>query len=263
MTELLIKSQVSECGRALIWDTFFASRGRGISLAKHSPWLDQADAYLCLEARHDEVLVGALVIKFHPGAWGRIGMIGYVCVAPRHQGKGFGRQLVCTAIEVARRERLTALVLWTRNPAIYHRHGFARDGNQIFRKYAPLPKTEGLHAIQKATWPGHIDQFRGLPPYALSGYRVRGDNASATVVETADGPSVAEWDGEPEAVLSLLMASLSGAWMLNAFSGDHLIHVLGRHGVAVVEEFPPSAMWLPLTDKSELAPPLVRLLDRI
>jgi GNAT superfamily N-acetyltransferase len=61
----------------------------------------------------------------------RIGLVGNVATDPGLQGKGLMRQLIAELADVARTEKLDALVLWSDLTQFYHKLGFASVGKEF------------------------------------------------------------------------------------------------------------------------------------
>lgn len=119
---------VPPAAKALIWEVFFRSRGRGIDLSVHYPWIDQRDRVTSILISPDHgneqaTAAAALVIKEASLVAGRkIGLVGLVCVDEAFRGSGLGHKLVSAATEVARDKSFDTLVLWTGKPNVYVKH---------------------------------------------------------------------------------------------------------------------------------------------
>lgn len=259
---------VPEDARALIWDEFYVSRGRGRSLDFHSPWIDGGEDVWCVLVREDRDgrLIGTLVVKMAPGdAKLRCGMIGYVCVAPERRGLGVGHLMLDLAVRRAGDMGYDALLLWTGMPDVYRGHGFAALDTDIFDRYPPLhpkiPSATGF--VRETEWPLFDEKLRGPPAFAKRARRMESDRAHIIVLDTASGPAVAEWAGDMAGVLTLIATVCPNDWWLNALRGDDLPAELTRQGICPLDRRP-SAMMARIFAGTVLATiPGVRVLDRI
>lgn len=216
--------------RALVWDVFFKSRGRGTSLAAHFPWIDEPDAChtLWLQAPNEpDRTCAALVIK--PGPWGQQGcaaLLGLVCVHPDWRGQGLSADLLEGAMHAAHDLGFRALVLWTQMPALYERWGFVSVAQERLVQVDGLPdKTLPVPVVVP-----NVTLAEGLPPFALSAQRWEASAAQAVVLQTTGGMALADWVGPTDAVAHLLMAAMPGSWLLNALPQDDLPEVLAGLG---------------------------------
>lgn len=256
---------VPDAARALIWEEFFRSRGRGVSLAFHSPWIDDPAGLFCVTASEGEAgpVLGTLVVKLRTtDDTHRLGMIGYVCVASDHRGRGISRLMMNDAVLAARERGLASLVLWTQTPQVYRGNGFVPRANDIFRQYGPIKGGPMAGELKTQDWPGTGDAARGIPAFASSARRVAGARASIILLETPGGPAVAEWNGQDGDVADLIAAAVPGDWWLNAFADDGLLTELDDRA-ATLQDRPPGMMVLPLDGQDPASVPGVRLLDRI
>ena len=213
---------------SLCWEVFFASRGRGISLGKHFPWLHTpATAYFVSLGAGTATHAGCAV-KFldDKGRDARGGAIGLVCVDEPNRGKGYSTLVLEHAIAHAERIGLADLVLWTAKPGVYGRHGFRSEDNGVFGEVSSPPRAlTHSSAATQSTWPD-VNETRGLPPFASAGYRWRTATASAIVLHDARGPILAEWEGTEAAVADLLEHVMPSIWRINAFADDPLLATL-------------------------------------
>lgn len=265
---------VPEDLRALAWRVFFTSRGRGISLLHHVPWIDDATgtASVCARAAHG--LVGGLVVRRVPMAdGGQCGLVGLVCVDDAVRGLGWAHRLLDVAIAQAQQQGLAALLLWTQKPEVYARHGFVCDGVERLGDVVPgLCEPAPLSGWVERPWPSGAEEVlphlrRGMPAFARSARHLCvetvGGLAQAIVLDTAGGPAVAEWQGDEEDVARLLVASLPGRWTCNAIEGDRLLEVL-RHQGCTVQLRPTGTRFVRwLTPQTDRVLPTLRVLDRI
>lgn len=234
MIELSVLAQASEGYRALVWDTFFVSRGRGLSLEQHFPWLGTSTAgcWYVIGQFEGEV-VGGLCVRHTPGTGPAIASLGLVCVAPAHRGQGLSKALLKRAISEAGSRNLAALRLWTGKPGVYQGLGFVPADKALFGTVM-RPETCGNRSgamPDNEAWPDNRDvSFLGLPPFARSGRRWRTSEASLLTLEDAEGTLVADWTGTSEAVALLMEQVLPQHTRLNALEGDELPAILQQRG---------------------------------
>ena len=217
---------------SLCWRIFFESRGRGVSLQAHFPWLTvPGQAFFVTLRSGQEVLAGCAIrlIADRTGKW-RAGAIGLVCVDPGQRGKGHSTRVLERAKEHADRTGLVDLLLWTNHPGLYERHGFRSDDNALFGTIsAPAGAASSTLDLGKHAWPDPGDE-RGLPPFASHGVRWRSRSASAIVLQGADGGILAEWTGTDDDVADLLAHVVRAPHHLNALAGDSLPGLLVERG---------------------------------
>ncbi|MEY4907301.1 MAG: hypothetical protein RL260_1019 [Pseudomonadota bacterium] len=258
--------------RALAWRVFFTSRGRGISLAHHFPWIDQECRTVSVCAWVGGTLVGGLVIRRIPMSdGGQCGLVGLVCVEASERGKGWSHRLLEVATAQAGQQGLTALLLWTQKPEVYARHGFVLGGSELLGDVVSRSEVVPLPLQTEQPWPSETVSIgavlRGLPAFARSARRLDVETArgvaSAIVLETAAGPAVAEWHGDEHDVAELLVTSLPQHWVLNAIEGDRLVGALQACGCSM--QLRPSrtrfVRWV--TPDTGRVLPDVRVLDRV
>ncbi|MFL6626578.1 MAG: GNAT family N-acetyltransferase [Vitreoscilla sp.] len=220
---------------ALCWEVFFRSRGRGVAMDAHFPWLHVPGQAVFVTLRVDDAVIAGCAMRFIDDRTRarRGAAIGLVCVDAKHRGQGHSSRVLERAIAHADALGLADLVLWTGKPGVYERHGFALDDDGLYGSacapagMAPL----AVDATQDA-WPGSGDT-RGLPPFAASGERWQSADASAIVVRDARGPILAEWQGPDAAVADLLAHAMPPAWRINALAGDGLPALLAERGFAL------------------------------
>lgn len=264
--------------RALAWQTFFASRRRGISLEAHFPWLADADGRtVAIVARVADAAAAMLVVRNGrlkvEGTSCAIAAIGLVCTDPTWRGRG----LASTLIEAALAEgstRADVALLWTRQAAFYERLGF-RTADPMSTGIARLATSslshsavEGRFADSALATSAIFAGRRGVPPF-IEQVRVfaTGDDTVAIGEAAAGGPPVLlGWEGDPDRILQLVAEVAPPAIRWNGTDCDALTAAAIRAGhtldLAPVE----LAMWRPLTDRTPSIAALARtpipLLDR-
>jgi len=246
---------VSEGAKKLIWEVFFESRQRGISLSFHFPWLDddkQKVACLTLGEVVDGVarVYAALVIKQqHIDGLGVVGLVGMVCVAPDHRGQGLSTRLMEAARAYAVNAKLGALVLWTNQPGVYEKVGFVVDSQDLYGTVKQVMAT----TVRREDSIGKVDGIskqrlhtHGVPPFADDVIEFSDGNAAVAICLSNGGVTLADWCGDAERLVSLIEQVLPDTWQLNILQDAPLLEVLHRHNY-----------------KMELRPGAVRMLRRI
>ncbi len=223
-------SGVPSAARQLIWEVFFASRQRGIDLPTHFPWIEQnVDIHcLTLSEEDDRPVVATLVLRERnqpPG--NRCAMIGMVCVDQARRGQGLSSQLLANMLTFAAEQKINTLLLWTGQPSIYSRHGFAPDTCDSFSRVTLDPLRP---RAQVGFFKGLADTARGLPPFAQQLIRLESDAAELIGIETMNGIAIAEWKGSPSAVLDLIESALPATWSLNAPADASIFDEIRKRG---------------------------------
>jgi GNAT superfamily N-acetyltransferase len=249
---------------ALAWDTFFASRGRGISRAVNMPWLDDGRTYF-VTMRNDSEVYGGLAVRpveSNPGYLAAL--IGMVCVRPDQRGKGLSKMAVMAAIEEARRLGTDDLFLWTGKPQVYAGLGFILDDSAASGTVCGAVTPRDTPPPMRTAWPMPGALSRGLPPYAKAGWHWSTPEASALVIEDPRGPILCEWSGHDVQVAELLAHAMPKEWRMHSLNGDTLPDELARRGWAVDLTPSRSQMSLQLSQRHYTNSPVrLRLLDRI
>lgn len=224
-----IHAGITPALRALVWDVFFASRGRGISLAAHLPWLDAPTGIHGLSLEDARVPGGAgaaLVIRErHLPPSTRAGLIGLVCVHESLRGRGLSTQLLHAAIRHAEAQGLDELVLWTGKPEVYTSAGFEPVDQELFvRASAPARSAAGPAA------PARRAVACALPAFATAAWQTVSGEAQLTWLEGPAGVTLAGWQGAPDVVAELLLRALPTTWSVNLPANDPLLPALARCG---------------------------------
>lgn len=245
---------------ALIWIEFFASRGRGQSLAVHAPYLLHSDAVRSVVATTEDGVAGGLIVKdYRLAEQVPVSMIGFVCVRPENRGQNLSRLLLRTAIDDARARGTAGLVLWTGTPKVYAAVGFQPDPRDVFFQTGPL---KGLSSPRVAT--GALDLApRGLPAFAQGAVRLATSTASATLLNTGKGPTLAEWSGSDKDVIDLLSVAVPGPLWVNALSSDSLPSAMEECCGPHLDAAKSKRLALSLGRLSIMDFPEIRILDRI
>lgn len=234
MIELRVVTQAPEAYRALVWDTFFASRGRGLSLDLHFPWLRASEGGTWfVVAQSADSVVGGLCVRPTPDGVSAIASVGLVCVELAHRGQGLSKAMLQRAIDESRDRGLAALRLWTGKPGVYQGLGFVVADPAMFGT-VEQPKIHGFQTgvlPRREAWPNSLSaNGAGLPPFAASGCRWLTETATLITLEDAEGTIVAEWTGPSEAVAELMEQVLPPQVRINTLKGDDLPAVLTERG---------------------------------
>lgn len=247
--------------QALIWNVFFASRGRGVDIHTHFPWIDQGRNVHCIivtERDRGELIATLVLREAVSDKTERYAMIGMVCVHKLWRCQGLSVQLMATALSFAIEQHIDSLLLWTRQPSIYRRHGFLPDNRDGFGRVAlnPLcPPSRVTFARRRA------EKARGLPPFGRELIRFESAAAEVLVVETAKGVTLAEWRGSMRAVIDLAEAALPATWSLNAPTEAPIFEELSKRGHLYTPLSGATRMVRHLDKPVDL--PFISVLDRI
>lgn len=269
--DVSVVSGVPEPARALLWEVFFTSRNRGVTLSVHFPWInDELNTFCAFVTEPGTAgtgpVVAALVIRRTRIAGHEVGMIGLVAVVEHRRGLGLSSRLMHAAIEFSRSIGLDALVLWTQKPGVYTRQGFVVDGQDSFGRVRRLAdEASAPGQVSMIPWPDICGPGgdQGLPAFASHGQRVMGDNAQLVILHAAGGVTLASWQGEDTHVAELLLSVMPECWAINVKSSDGLVTVLREKGFDV--ELSPGAVRMTrlLTTDATLQIPDIEFLDRI
>jgi len=254
-------SGVPIAARELIWNIFFASRNRGVDLSTHFPWIEEESETYCLtlSEKNKGPILATLVLReinLYPGL--RYGIVGMVCVDESFRGQGLCSRLLVNLRKFSLDKKITSLLLWTREPSIYIKQGFVIDTSDNFGQitFNPLRPLANIDSIKV-----HPVHNRGLPAFAQKLIHYDCDLAELIVAETAQGVTVAEWEGAPSAVLDMRESTLPLAGNLNAPANASIFYEISKRG-HIYTPFPSSSrMVLHLDKKINL--PYISVLDRI
>lgn len=269
--KVIVTSGVPESVRILLWDVFFFSRGRGLSLTVHFPWLDNPSDVFCVSIPSPEFsdarkIIAALVIKKVSISDRRIGLVGLVCVAEEWRGKSLSSRLILEATKLACTIELDALVLWTQKPDVYISQDFVVDSQEFFCQVdnKKIRKLELTFASE--VWPdlSAIGNQQGLPSFAKSGRRVSTKDASAIVVDGQNGSvTLVDWAGKVKDVVDLIEISLPSKWGVNIADSNELIVELRKRSFEV--DIKPAAVRMVKKLKQTAMPEfnLIEFIDRV
>jgi GNAT superfamily N-acetyltransferase len=246
--------------RELAWHVFFASRGRGVSLDAHFPWLrgggrddrawhltdgGQPAAMLCV--RHG-ILEGT---PFRA--------IGLVCTAPAFERRGHATRLLEAALDAAGD---APVLLWTGQHGFYARLGFELiDPTLVATCTFPPAATAAAWLRREWAGPKRVSAVfggpRGLPTFATAVERWEGPQGSL-LLTPADPPIVLDMDEDAD------LASVGAAQLVvNLPRRTPWLDRMGEAGVSVTVRETRIAMWRPgRIDRRTIAGWDVPLLDR-
>ncbi len=269
MVKPIISPGVPESARRLFWEVFFASRGRGIDLDTHFPWMSCDQNVFCVEIKDplgaDGALAALVVRTINVGPDANAGLIGLVCVDEAWRGKGFASALMSGAIDLGESQNMAALILWTQKPEVYTGQGFVTDQLDRFGyvKLAAGQRIKMEYSTHDWYGSGAGEAGRGIPPFASQGQVISNDLASLVVFPTKAGLSVAEWNGGGKDVVDLMMASLPDRYFLNVSEGDSLISELEERGLEF--DLSPSSVRMVkyLGGVASIKLPIIKFLDRV
>lgn len=234
MFVLTTESRAPEGYKTLLWDVFFVSRGRGLTLAQHFPWLDGFDANCWFViAWLGADVVGGLCVKKAADEIGEVASLGLVCITPAHRGKRLSTSLIERAVAEAETRALAALRLWTGKPEVYQGQGFRTADNAQYGWIVKphITVLSSVVAVTSEEWPDAVHRRRlGLPAFACRGRLWRSAVATVTTLEDEGGMIVAEWSGETADVIRVLEQVLPERARLNALVDDELPAVLRQRG---------------------------------
>lgn len=257
--------------RDLAWQVFFASRGRGVSLDAHFPWLRGGgydDRSWLLEAEKQP----AAMLCMRRGTKSGVNFyaVGLVCTAPAFERRGFATRLLQTALEEIGND--VPVLLWTSQHAFYERFGFTLiDPSVVATCTFPDPARGAAATWQRNDWCAenrHSICFggqRGLPTFVteLERWQSVWDPAASLVVRGGGTPIVLELAASEESVPALLSEIGVPLLMLNLPRPVPLLDRLRMAGVVIDVRNTAIAMWRPgLIDRAEIKSLDIPLLDR-
>lgn len=241
----------------LIWEVFFASKLRGVSLHAHFPWIAYPDDKTWFVVLYDQqTVIGGLVVR-HPANQRldephEVAMIGLVCIEAKYRGQGYARAILEYAIGEAKERGYHALTLWTQKPKVYIPHGFTLFDNAIFGSIDTSEVVDSeahsgsfCESIVRSGFPQEL----ALPAFAINGSVLATPDAKVVLIETPSECIVGSWSGHDLEVSKLLESMPEKKWMINAYEGDCLLDVLEARGAKINVNLCNLQMWLPLNDE--------------
>ncbi len=247
----------------LIWEVFFESRNRGIDLITHFPWIDNKKNLFCiaLSVENQKDIIATLIVRMHDTLSGlRCAMIGMVCVKEAWRGLGLSAKLISETIIFTEEQKIDTLLLWTTQPKIYSKHGFTSD-TENRDTYCRVSINSLSSRSEVKFRRGKSATSRGLPPFATKLMHFENNVAELTVLETADGKALAEWNGSPSDVFDLAEVALPLTWNLNGPEASPIYEEMEKRGH--FSEPLPCADRMVLQLRLPSYTPYISVLDRI
>lgn len=211
----------------VVWDVFFQSKNRGISLTRHFPWiLKGVDSAYYMLAELEGQVVGGLVVRDWVGSFHghkvKIGLIGLVCIAPNFRGRGIANTLLDATLKQATDDGFDVLTLWTGKPDLYRLHGFIEGDIWTYgwarRTHIRQPETSLIDCSAKLV----EMQSTAIPPFALSVYELIGAQSSVFLVEDTTGWIVTGYKGNVKEAAFSMIKILPENWRINLEKDDTL-----------------------------------------
>lgn len=212
----------------VVWEVFFQSKNRGISLLRHFPWISNGDdsAYYMVAELEGQVVGGLAVREWVGGSIHshkvKTGMIGLVCISPMFRGRGIVSTLVDATLKQAADDGFDALTLWTGKPDLYRQHGFVEADIWTYgwarRTHLRRPRAILMDCSAKLV----ERPSAPIPPFALSTHELIGAQSSVFLVKDSAGWIVAGYIGDVKEAASSIRATLPENWRVNLEKGDIL-----------------------------------------
>lgn len=251
MTDVSIEAKNPKQLLELMWDVFFQSKHRGISLQANFPWLEKVTDHVWYVTLRDGLnVVGGLCVKetgdvsAQEGC--KVASIGLVCIDPKFRGQGYAKVILQAAIEEAKKRNYDALTLWTSKHDVYAPQGFRLNDDGLFGTIdlSSCIKSESSSTatLLRQRFPAQL----GLPPFAKSGFTMTYEDAQVVFIEDNNGIILADWSGSLENVVELLIAMPEKQWRINAHQGDELLERLAERGATLNLTPANLQMWRPL-----------------
>ncbi|GAC1374958.1 MAG: hypothetical protein NVSMB40_12470 [Aquirhabdus sp.] len=243
----------------IFWNVFFESKSRGVSLARHFPWIDSgSEDSIFFEVNQSNNPIGGLVLRRRKVIIDNkeinIGIIGLVCVTLENRGLGIAAKLIDHAIAYAKQHDFDLLTLWTSQHSIYSRHHFfVTDPWHYGWVRTNQPAEMQLDTIKGVRESKHtllkMNTTLPLPAFAIALYECIFDTGSFTVAEDEHGLIVLSYTGSPINVMPRMIQTLPAQWRLNVTKDDPLLQALRKDGV--LTDLSPSnlQMWLNLKEE--------------
>ncbi|EEX67085.1 GNAT family N-acetyltransferase [Vibrio metoecus] len=226
----------------LVWNEFFLSRGRGVLIEKHFPWLFdiRSDVHIVEIYVSGEFAGGlSLVIDRSEVDTARIGL---VCIDNKFRGLGLSRVLLEKTIDVSKEFGLKGVVLWTSKQGVYLKSGFEVIDNNVVIDIS-LPYFKGFsEPCILAEWDIQI------PPFADTCYKYsQGDN-SIYLVKGRLGYCLYHYIGCDQDVLSMLNSLSFNKLTLHLNKNSTLLGLIREKVNIISESNSDSQMWLTWSD---------------
>jgi predicted GNAT family N-acyltransferase len=254
----------------LMWQIFFASRNRGISPEFHFPWIHDKHNLYCVRTISDDgsaqTTAASLILRHRPLDSGKkLGLIGLVCVAEKFRGMGLSTWLMQQAVELAKKQNLTHLVLWTTKPDVYKKLDFETDSTDMFGQVTRRGSRSTEFKLAKDAVAAHIfaKVLNGAPAFATEVVSYSALNgASISICKSSSIETLVEYTGTMEQVMDLIDHMMPDTWNLNVPEHAPIIEALSHNGYDI--NLKPSAVRMTLAlDECDHLPGTIPFLDRI
>ncbi|WP_157877127.1 GNAT family N-acetyltransferase [Cupriavidus taiwanensis] len=257
--------------QTLIWEVFFSSRGRGIDLQTHYPWINTEAGVTSVLISQDagtgaKSTAAALVIKEATLTNAEtVGLVGMVCVHGAFRGQGLSHKLLSAATEVSKEKSYRSLILWTNKPHVYAGHGFAVDSHDryglVWKQQAAGGNRSFCHNLAGITVEDR--SIQGVPAFAKSVLTFSNHTASITILPTMQGYTLAEWAGAWDPIFQIIEQILPERWNLNAPADSEIYGELIKRGYNSELHSSSQRMISNLSGKGLPDLPYIPLLNRI
>jgi len=240
----------------LAWHIFFSSRGRGVSMDAHFPWLKAGgrdDRTWCIEEMGQPAAMLVMrkgVIQDEEGAAIDFHAIGLVCTAPAFGKRGFASRLVEVALKSAGDG--TPVLLWTSQHDFYARFGFQLIDPTLMVacEFANGSQTA---AVERTDWQREerysacFGGPRGLPAFVEGAQRTWSwvHPKASFILSTGHIPSMLDMDAPTETAAEAIAALGIERMVLNMPRETPLLAALKERGARVVPRPTDIAMWRP------------------
>ena len=232
-------TQASPAFLELIWKEFFQTRGRGISIQAHFPWINnECEDAIFIEGRAGgEIVCGlAMVDRSSCMVHGapRTAALGLVVVRPDFRGRGLSGQLLEAGKVTAAARGYQALTLWTSKHDVYSKHGFFCDDCGLFGsvwladdRIRPASIFESGIKILRTGGPLSC---RGIPPFARDAGFAQIDGGIIVFLRDSESDIFSHAHGPLLPIASFLNEHMPPRWKMNIGLADPLIGLLKNFG---------------------------------
>jgi len=268
--ETIVSDWIPPDSIRLTWQIFFASKNRGISPEFHFPWIHDKHNICCvriiLDSGFYQATAASLILRHRPLDSGKkFGLIGLVCVAENFRGMGVSTRLLQQAVELAKTQKLTHLVLWTTKPDVYKKLDFETDSTDMFGQVTRRGSRSTEFKLGKNAVAADIftTVLKGAPAFAKEVVRYSTLNgASISICKSSSTETLVEYTGPTEQVMYLIDHVMPDTWSLNVPEHAPIIEALSYNGYDT--SLRPSAVRMTLAlDEYDHLPGTIPFLDRI
>lgn len=231
INRIVYKNQISEQAKKLIWEIFFLEKKRGLTFSTHFPWIDNGKDFFCVT--HEIVkngqsrTVSALILKIDfTSTTNKIGLIGLVCVDPAYRGKGLSNQLLLEAIELAKSNHLSYLLLWTSQPWLYTKVGFKEESREVFGIITRKNISQNQLICDFYSNFKKVTHY-GVPAFAEEIFEYS-DEIGTTIIfcKSKKGLTLARWRGDVKKILLIINSVFEDKLFINTLENDDFLRHL-------------------------------------